>query len=58
MNSVSIKLAGRLVLALLFVSSLPGLSLAQDPQTSATPMDEKARQRAEREAKKAAEQEE
>lgn len=57
MKPAFIKSAFRLtVISLVLV--LTGAARAQDPQASPSPMDEKARQRAEREAKKAAEQEE
>ena len=50
--------AGRLFLAVTLALCVVSEVRAQDPQAAPTPVDEKARQRAEREAKKAAEQEE
>lgn len=58
MKPVFMKSALRMAVAMSVLLVLPGAVVAQDPQASPTPMDEKARQRAEREAKKAAEQEE
>ncbi len=57
MKSAFMKRAFRLAMALL-LASVPLAASAQDPQTSPTPLEEMARQRAAREAKKAAEQEE
>lgn len=58
MKPDSIRSGARLALAASVLFCLPRASMAQDPLAATTPVDEKARQRAEREAKKAAEQEE
>jgi hypothetical protein len=58
MKPASMKSVRRMALSLCLLAFLPSRAKAQDPQTEPTPMDEKARQKAEREAKKAAEQEE
>ena len=50
--------AGRMALVMAFLLAVPSIVKAQDVQPSPTPLDERAQQRAEKEAKKAAEQEE
>lgn len=58
MKPVFQKTTVLMALAVSLLLGLPTVVKAQDPAASPTPMDERARQRAEREAKKAAEKEE
>ena len=58
MKPVFMKYIRGMAVAMSLLLVHPSEVKAQEPQASTTPMDEKARQRAEREAKKAAEQEE
>ena len=58
MKPVSFRSTRAISIGLAMVLAFAGAARAQDPQASPSPLDEKARQRAERDAKKAAETEE